>query len=260
MISSMPDMNRYSLEQILCIAEQALSFEISHLKRWSVQSMATLFMRTVHSPLRNAPNEVFVRALGLAIAYRRQDIFAAIQMKWLTRILWHEVSPLPGLLFAEKMGLLVFLGHAYYVLLIDLLQSGNLQVSHTFADTVDHITITDPPLERHHTTHLLAGYHSLSTYWRNLCQTPPPFHKPFECEQHQYCSAVWQERWVAACNQPCSIPEEDVLKRLQFVEEILRIDEVLLDGLSHSCRMAALLTLSEQRTHISNNLYHHFDL
>jgi hypothetical protein len=256
-------MNRYPLEQILCISEQAHFFGISHLKTWSSQCMATLFIRTVNSPLRNAPNEVFVRAIGLAIAYRRPDIFAAIQAKWLTRILWHEVSPIPALLFAEKLGLLGFLGHAYYVHLMDLVRSGRLHHRPTFfPDLADYDGHS--PLKRHHATHLLAGYYSLTTYWKSLCQTALPVQKAPHCPQHQRCSAIWRTRWAVACssssNQHCSIPEVDILKRLQLVEDVLREDAVLVESLTPRCRMNALETISEQRTHISNNLYHHFDL
>ncbi|KAH6912819.1 hypothetical protein BKA70DRAFT_776712 [Coprinopsis sp. MPI-PUGE-AT-0042] len=223
--------------------------------------MATLFIRTVNSPLRNTPNEVFLRAIGLAIAYHRPDIFAAIQLKWLTRILWHEVSPIPALLFAEKLGLLGFLGHTYYIHLMDLVQSGRLQdPPPLFPDFLDHPTNGQSPLKRHHATHLLAGYHSLGTYWKVLCQNPLPVHKAPHCAQHRQCCAVWQERWAVTCSQPCSISEVDILRRLQSVEEVLRADAVLLESLTPRCRMNALDSISEQRTHVSNNLYHHFDL
>lgn len=212
--------------------------------------MVSLFV-PADTPLRTASNETFLRALRLAILYRRPDISSSIQVKWLTRILWHELSPLPAILFADKYDFRSLLSHAYYTHMVDL--GGRLTNSAFLADS-------SSILNRRQKTHILAGHLSLSTYWKRLRMTPPSFQQAPQCNLHRQCCAAWKMRWSVACSRPCAISDADVLRRLRCIEDVLKEDVLLKVCLAPQCRTSALESISRKRTEISNHLHHHFDL
>ncbi|KAG2010023.1 hypothetical protein CC2G_012880 [Coprinopsis cinerea AmutBmut pab1-1] len=245
------DLNSLSLEQVLSIAEWAFNFGLTHLKTWSQKAMSSLFIPAANSPLRTASNDIFFRALRLASLYRLPEVSSAVQVKWITRILWHELSPVPAIILADRCDFRSLLSHAYYTHMVEL---GVRLTESNF--------ISDPSsiLTRKHRTHLLAGYHSLSAYWKHLRISPPPFEQAPQCKLHRQCCAAWKMRWSVACSRPCSIPEMDVLRRLRFVEDLLKEDMLVEVCLASGCRALALDSISKKRTDISNNLHHHFDL
>ncbi|TFK24952.1 hypothetical protein FA15DRAFT_382106 [Coprinopsis marcescibilis] len=212
--------------------------------------MASLLVPKANSPLRTASNVEFLRAMRLAVVHRRHDISGSIQTKWLTRILWHELSPMPAILFADRHEFRGLLSHAYYTHMVEL------------GDRLDRGIYSDEssPLNRRQKTHLLAGHHSISTYWKHLRVTPPSFPKGPRCKLHKQCTAAWTMRWSVACSRPCSIAGTDVLRRLRLVEDTLRVDTLLQVCLAPECLVSALNSISQKRMEISNGLHHHFDL
>lgn len=248
------DINRLSLDQALSIWELAHVYGISSLISWSAQTMSLLFVATANSPLRTSSNEAFLRALRLAILYHLPEVCNAIQVKWMTRLVWRELSPIPAILFADKYNFRHLLGHAYYVYMTEL--GTRLNERGRF------LKDTTSPLNRSQRVHILAGHLSLSNYWKHLRLTPPPIPEHPTCKLHKQCCAAWKMRWAAACSRPCreSVPEMDVLRRLRAIEEELKQDSILHSCLTPECRIGALGSIAQKRSDIANNLHHHFDL
>ncbi|KAF8963021.1 hypothetical protein BDZ97DRAFT_1066592 [Flammula alnicola] len=243
------DVHALTLDHLLTIGELSLRYGLRDLARWFLPA----FKATVTShrtPLRTASNYVYVRTLKLAIGYRSAELCSSIQSKWVTRMYWGELRPLAGMLLADMYGMRDLLGHTYYVYLMmaeprmrsgpGLDESGGLNSKQR--------------------THILAGYYSLRTYWRQLQEHPPEFEAATECTSHLQCVRVWKIRWTTMLGRPCPLPEVDVLGRLVFMERSLR-DDILLEGcLTPPCKALALQAVSAKREQVSRHLHHHFDL
>lgn len=207
------------------------------------------------TPLRSAPNETFIRALRLAGAYHNIPLGVSIQKKWITRLLWKELSPLPVIVFAANFRLQDLLSNALYRLLIDIASKEDDVAA--YCRSAPQATL---PLNGNHRTQLLAGFHSLGTYWKQTKVLPPLFEPSPECQAHDRCLLAWRIRWVFACRHQTATPEVDVLGRLVFVESALKEDEVLACSMGSACWASALASIPRRRGEVSRSLHDHFDL
>jgi hypothetical protein len=267
------DIKKLPLDQLFSIAELSFQFGISQLQRWSVET-AVVVLNSSRTPLRSASSEIFARALRIAHIYGHVSLSSSIQAKWLTRLHWRELPSVPAILFADRYELRNLLGHAYYIHLVEVTEAKipcspeencTTDGSQSLAHISEYCRVppsASSPLTPTQRTHLLAGYYSLTAYWKRLRVSPPPFQRYHRCTNHDRCLAVWQLRWTVACSQPCppAIPEVDVLRRLKWVENWLRSDELMTACMESGCWEGAVSCVSSVRDEVVRNLGHHFDL
>lgn len=219
------------------------------LKTWAMDGITTLV--TSHdTPLRTAPVEIFIRMLRLSLIYHRHDLSISIQNKWITRIHWHELSPVPAILMADMHDLQYLLSHALYVHMV------NMAPRIIAGQRIDR----DSLLTRKQNLHIFCGYNSLVAYWRHLRRESPTFASDASCESHGLCLAAWEQKWFEVMKRPMEYPQVDVLNRLWFVERVLAEDRFLKSCMTGGCMRRALESLPQKRADVSNNLHHHFDL
>ncbi|KAJ3534688.1 hypothetical protein NMY22_g6814 [Coprinellus aureogranulatus] len=259
------DIKKLPLDQLFSIAELSYQFRLARLQRWSIESIA-LILNSAQTPLRTADSQTFARALRIALVYGQASLSTSIQAKWLTRLHWRDLPSVPAILFADRYELRNLLGHAYYIHLIELTEP---KPSSSWAKAVDITeycrapTTSDSPLTPAQRTHLLAGYYSLNAYWKRLRASPPPIDSDdHRCTNHDRCLAVWRLRWTVVCSKPCppGVPDVDVLRRLKWVEDWLRRDELMRVCMEHGCWQGAIQSVARIRDEVVRNLGHHFDL
>lgn len=182
----------------------------------------------------------------------------------------------PAILFADRYELRNLLGHAYYIHLVEVTETkvpssvkGNADFDANSTpktiDITEYCRASEPsssPLTPAQRTHLLAGYYSLTAYWKRLRVSPPAFDSDHRCTNHDRCLAVWRLRWTVACSRegPPGVPEVDVLRRLKWVEEWLRRDELMRVCMEQGCWDGAVKSVGRIRDEVVRNLGHHFDL
>lgn len=261
------DITKLPIEQLFSIAELALHFGLTQLQRWSVESI-TAILNSPQTPLRTGNTEIFIRGLRIALVYGQSSLSNSIQAKWLTRLHWRELPPLPAILFADRHGLRNLLCHAYYIHMVEVTEA---RIQSSTNDTLGPIDIAEycrtapsssSPLTLAHRTHLLAGNYSLGAHWRRLRISPPSFSHDHQCANNDQCLAVWKLRWITACSQQCptGVPEMDILRRLKWVEDWLRRDQLTTTCMYDGCRDSAVGSIAKIRDELVRNLGHHFDL
>lgn len=248
-ISPLPDPTDIPLPSLLSIAEIALKYSFKALKTWAIDGVQTLV--TSHdTPLRTAPTEIFIRMLRLSLIYHRPDLGVSIQNKWITRIHWHELPPVPAILMADMHDLQYLLSHALYVHMV------NMAPRIAAGKRID----GDSPLTPNQNLHIFCGYNSLAAYWTHLRSEAPAFVAAPKCASHDLCKAAWEQKWFEVMKGPMVYLNVDVLRRLMFVGSVLEEDRFLKVCMKEGCLRSALESVSRKRTDISNNLHHHFDL
>lgn len=247
------DIHNIPLDQLFNIAELACQYGLANIKSWVLRGVEAVLNRG-DTPLRTGPNELFIRALRIATSYNYLPLRNSIEAKWITRLYWNQLSPLPALLEADKLGLPNLQRNSYYLHMVERATMGDI------VEYCRQSPSSSSPLSHEQRTHLLEGYYSFAAYWKKTSLSPPDFMPSPECVGHAQCLAAWRMRWVMACSQPSLTPEVDVLKRLVGVETVLKGDEVLMACLDGACRMSALASISRKRTEVSRSLHHHFDL
>ncbi|KAK7048740.1 hypothetical protein R3P38DRAFT_2606637 [Favolaschia claudopus] len=245
----LPTAKTLDIPRLCSIAEVSFKYGFDSLKRWSMDGIRTK-VNAPNTPLRTAPSETFVRLIRLALLYRDADLSRSIQSKWLTRIHWHDLPPVPAILIADAYDLRHLLCHAYYVHLVD--------VSALIADGKR--LMDDSLLSPTQTLHVFCGYHSLSALWRQLQETPPTFSAHPQCTSHARCQVVWAARWALETGRSWAFAPVDVLCRLLFMERHLEMDELVKSCMTEGCRREALDAIARKRGEVSDNLQHHFDL
>jgi len=256
------DPKKLALDELFSVAELSLQFQLIQLKLWAIGALDTV-LNGPNSPLRNAPNQTFIRALRVAHAYNRMDLSTSIQRKWITRLHWRELSPLPALLLAEQLELRNLLSHAYFIHLVSLpkvAQHCQAEGALISEQPSKPFPLTSP-LTMQQRTHLLAGFYSLTAYWKWLRTNPPSITRSPQCKRHQQCLAAWRTRWIVACEKVNPDPSDaDIFQKLKVVEEALKEDRLVQACLTPDCWTEALHAISRKRTEASNHLHHHFDL
>ncbi|KAF7364795.1 hypothetical protein MVEN_00349500 [Mycena venus] len=245
----LPSAKTVEVARLCSIAEVALKYDFNSLKMWSMEGIKTQ-VNAPNTLLRTAPSETFVRLIRLALLYRDVDLSRSVQLKWLTRIHWHDLPPAPAIVVADAYDLRHLLCHAYYVHLV------NVSPRIVRGEPID----TDSPLTPTQNLHVFCGYHSLLASWKQLQEAPPAFAQDEECRTHVRCEVAWKARWALETGRSSAFSPVDVLCRLLFMERHLEADEVLKDCMGDGCRREALDAIAKKRAEISENLHHHFDL
>ncbi|KAJ7690353.1 hypothetical protein B0H17DRAFT_1065016 [Mycena rosella] len=249
----LPGAKNLDIARLCSIAEVALKYQFNSLMLWSMDGIKTL----VNAPdtlLRTAPSEIFVRLTRLALLYRDTHLSRSIQLKWLTRIHWHDLPPAPALVVADAYDLRHLLCHAYYVHLVDV--SPRIARGQPIGGAGSPLTPTQ-------NLHVFCGYHSLLALWRQLQDAAPAFAPAPTCTASahaQRCAVAWAARWALEAGRATTLSPVDVLCRLLFMERQLEADEVLKACMDEGCRLEALDAVAKKRAEISDNLHHHFDL
>lgn len=231
------------------MAELSHTYGLTNVLEWSMRAL-TAIANSQPSPLRTVPSHVFVRMVKLAMSTQKHNLVQSIQVKWITRIHWHELSPVPALLFADQQGIRHLLSHAYYVHLVaqepELHQTKRLNAR--------------SPLSPTQHQHLLSGFYSLQAYYKRLSATAPAFPRSKECPNHMQCVKGWDMRWAVAMARSYSVAKVDILNLLRVVQKFLEVDMLLSVCLTAKCRLLALDSVAKTREDMANNLHHHFDL
>ncbi|TFK34740.1 hypothetical protein BDQ12DRAFT_635964 [Crucibulum laeve] len=242
------ELRQFTLEELLSINELAHKYYQLDVRAWAISALAGIVNHPC-SPLRTASSQLFLRVLRLAVLCNKPELSLSIQIKWITRLHWHQLSPTPAILIADIFNLRHLLSHAYYMHLV-LMQSPSKPPRFK----------KDPELTPKQNMHVQCGYYSLMSYWRHLQTTPPEFKRSAQCDNHRQCVEAWKMRWYKASSRLCPHPEIDVLSRLRFMQDTLEADLLLGVCLTVQCRTQALASVSKKREEIANNLHHHFDL
>lgn len=245
----LPSAKTLDLARLCSIAEVSFKYDFNSLKLWSMEGIHSL-VNAPNTILRTAQSETFVRLIRLALLYRDADLTRSVQLKWLTRIHWHDLPPAPAIIVADAYDLQHLLCHAYYVHLVDV------EPRIARAQPID----AGSPLTPTQNLHVFCGYHSLLASWKQLQEAPPAFAQDAKCRTHPRCLIAWQARWALETGRSSAFSPVDVLCRLLFMERHLEADEVLKDCMSAGCRREALDAIAKKRAEISDNLHHHFDL
>lgn len=230
----------------------AYVYSCKYLQLWALDAMKALVL-SHESSLRTARTGAFMRILPLLLLYGQQDLSISVQNKWASRIHWRELSPVPAIHLAYRLGLVCLLGHAFYALMLEL--APRLDSGSGLQDV-----LTNPPLLPQHRLHIMSGYHSFSTYWAHLQKVPPTFVQCETCSYHPQCQSAWQGRWVVVMARSMPYPVVDVFRRLILVEEILESDAILDRHMNPQCRDNAIQRVAQIREETSQSLHHHFDL
>ncbi|KAF9013123.1 hypothetical protein BDQ17DRAFT_1419303 [Cyathus striatus] len=239
-----------TLDRLLTIAELSYRYRLKHLMAWAIHGLAFVTHHT-DTPFRSAPSEAFVRMLNIAIKYHQKELSTAIQNKWMTRIHWQEVSPIPAILLADAYNLRTLLTHAYYVYLV-LMEP---RIAKSLRIDIE------CPLSPKQIKHVYCGYYSLRAYWWNLRRTAPEFIRSEECsELHSQCIEVWRRRWAVAGSRAYPSSDINILSRLMSIQQTLEADMLLSVCMTVQCREQAIASISKKRQEIVDNLHHHFDL
>lgn len=247
----LPSAKNLELARLCSVAELAFKYEFNSLKLWSMGGITTL-VNAPTTPLRTAPSDIFVRLTRLARLYRDTDLSRSVQLKWLTRIHWHDLPPAPAIAVADAYDLRHLLCHAYYVYLA------------TVAPRVarGQPIGADSPLTPDQNLHVRCGYYSLLAAWRHLQAGALAFSPAASCtaQSHARCLVAWNARWACEIGRATALAPVDVLRRLLAMERHLEGDAVLKECMGAACRLEALDAIAKKRAEISDNLHHHFDL
>ncbi|CAA7262847.1 unnamed protein product [Cyclocybe aegerita] len=242
------DMRTMTLDNILTIGELAVGYEMRILVEW-LRPCLHILVLDHNTPLRTAGSRVYQRMLWLAMCLRSWKIYTSIVDKWISRLYWGQLPPIPALLFADAHGIAHLLSHACYVYLVDV------QKLLTTGKNINENGALSPRQEMY----IKSGYLSLKTTWSKLQRNALEF-RSSGCVLHAQCVSVWRQRWKAFANAPCSTSDVDVLKRLSFMEDSLREDVVLDRCMAPSCKALALGAIKRRRNEMALELHHHFDL
>lgn len=238
-----------TLEHLLTLGSFACVYQMRAIQQWFLPLFRDLVLAPT-SPLLEPVHERYVYLMRIALSYRDAPTTDALTLRWVAKLHLGALAPLPALAFAELHGLSFLLAHAYYVYLMTVAR--DIQRGQAFGTP-------NAPLRRQR-THVLAGYHSLRTYWRVLSADAPAFDAADGCGTHARCLQGWRTRWARLAARPCALPEVDAIGRTLVVEKALASDALLNAYMAPACKARALKAVAATRDRISKQLHHHFDL
>lgn len=238
-----------TLEHLLTLGSFACVYQMRAIQQWFLPLFRDLVFAPA-SPLLDPAHDRYVYLMRIALSYRDTATTDALTLRWVAKLHLGALAPLPAIGFAELHGLTFLLAHAYYVYLM------------TVARDIQHGRAFGAPgaPAQCQRTHILAGYHSLRTYWRALSADAPVFDAADGCATHGRCLQGWRTRWPRLAARPCALPEVDVIGRTLVIEKALTSDGLLNAYMAPSCKARALKAVAAKRDRISKQLHHHFDL
>jgi hypothetical protein len=204
--------------------------------------------------LRQASPEICARALQVASLCNHRPLMDIIVQRLVARMLWSDMNRQPILHIASRLGILILQGVAHYRDLVDLErahqgQGGGL----TFLSSVPH---------EEQRLRLFSAYQSLVSLWDRIRLTPPTFSiDDHSCSDHSECIASWTKLWSSAATseQTAKHGVVDVLGRLKSM--MIQLKKGMMEsrtGMSLSCTLSALESITTARDDIVNGLVDHF--
>lgn len=243
---------------------QTLSYAAKITNKYVFGSLEAWVFSTIRQLLPVFPfgpesSSLFTHLLDVAHLCHQPDIFNDVASIWLNLIFHSTISPIPAIHIAERYkGLGHFQGVAYYV------QLQNVERAMTRTKlSIDQLPNCEG-MSQEQLTKLLAGYKSLTLFSERTIQTPTQFPRQDRlCDQRQHvqCIRLWHKKWHAAAQSfevaGVGSPAQ-ILKRLFFLERVLRRDDQLGDSSFFPCREAALSSLQSLVQQVANGMSRHF--
>jgi hypothetical protein len=242
------------LHRMFSIAEVSLKYECEPLKTWAIEGLRSI-VTSPSSILSVTPSHHLARMLRLTFLYEERELSIAIEKAWILRLHSREIHPVPAILMGNATNLRLLLSHALYV---HMISSSSID-----SDGGRSCDMRLPPSIN---THISCGYHSLLSFWQQLCANPPVFEAHERCGVHSACVRGWESRWnavVSDLNRPPTsrmTSAADVLGRLHVLQKRLQMDNLLSLLMTGVCKEKAIGTVRAYRARVWFSLEHHFDL
>ncbi|TFK71283.1 hypothetical protein BDN72DRAFT_958206 [Pluteus cervinus] len=245
-----------TFDHFLMLMEEAYSAGSQDLKSWLLRVVLHLVQPNT-GLLQSATNEEFYFLSNLAVRYQHPRLSHHVQRWWMTRIMWGQLSPLTAIGAAQQHGFQELAGVAYYAQLCSSLEGTSPSREECVQEIDAECRVDMLPKQ---TTHLINGFYSLWTRWRMLSENSPVLPQGEGCTCHNLCVDNWKARWLAMVHRNWSIPEFDILRRLQEMSQMVKGDVLLGRALSPQCLVKANAVMTDLRNKVTRELPHHFDL
>ncbi|KAG6898404.1 hypothetical protein C0992_004115 [Termitomyces sp. T32_za158] len=235
--------NLEDLERLLSLTTVTKNFEYDCLHDWALNSIYHAFSSD-SSLVDSCSSVILTRVIEVASRYKAKDLLDSAVSKWCDRIRRKDSPAVPAILAADEHKLEKLAGVAYYVHLLETIE----QAPPPSMDIPLQIRV-DPKLNSKHIVKLLSGHLSLVNFSERYRRRAPKLDCTESCsvDAHKACMLVWNERWQAAAGsrRVLALCSADVLGLVAEMSEKLSGDGELTEGVTETCRLAALENLKQ---------------
>ena len=195
-------------------------------------ALHAIYKIMVGPPAMWETSPVLSLVLGVAVLCEDEPLHKRVISAWIPRLLSGKLQPIPAIVAADKYGLPLLQGVAYYAQVLEMDKTNDI-----FTPPPNHL------LSREQLISLLSGHWALVKRWEHIRKRPVPFQRSNGCTMHAYgCITTWNSRWdlYGMSEKLLAYPSVDVLGRLQCLYELLVTDELVSQQLTSGCRSSAL--------------------